>query len=59
MPHVLPSTPVTCHRCGHDYAQHRPACTDDCGCGGFRWVDPAPAVGLRGYGSDPSPVVWS
>ncbi|WP_369139408.1 hypothetical protein [Modestobacter versicolor] len=48
---------VVCHRCGHGYAAHRPACTtgtgsgtgQGCRCAGFRWVDPAPAADVRGY----------
>ncbi|PZA19610.1 hypothetical protein DMO24_19805 [Modestobacter versicolor] len=46
---------VRCHRCGHGYRAHQPACTTGastgvgCRCDGFRWVDPAPAADVRGY----------
>lgn len=50
--------PVRCHRCGHGYAAHRPACTGaepgGCSCAGFRWVDPAPAPDVLGYHRPPS-----
>jgi hypothetical protein len=52
----LQTEPVTCHRCGHPYALHQPACTTggttgqrDCDCAGFWWVDPAPARDVLGY----------
>jgi len=44
---------VPCHRCGHGYGMHRPACTSPapggCDCPGFRWVDPAPMPDALGY----------
>jgi hypothetical protein len=49
---------VTCHGCGHTYAQHQPACTTDCDCRGFRWVDPTPAAEVWGYRTDPGPVAF-
>jgi hypothetical protein len=46
----LQTQPVACHRCGHGYALHEPACTTGrCDCAGFRWVDPAPARDALGY----------
>jgi hypothetical protein len=50
---ALQREPVSCHRCGHGYAVHQPACTSvetgGCSCAGFRWVDPAPTPDVRGY----------
>jgi ribosomal protein L37E len=42
---------VSCHRCGHSYHQHGPACAayDTCQCRSFQWVDPAPSRDLLGY----------
>jgi len=41
---------VRCHRCGHGYGGHRPACgSPACDCPGFRWVDPAPLPDVLGY----------
>ena len=59
MPDPLAGQTVACHRCGHPYQVHRPACGDAasgaCPCPGFRWIDPAPAPDHLGYHRDGGP----